>query len=39
MRSNSISRQMRKVFYQECLKKIERNEENQKGKFKHLVLE
>ena len=24
MRSNTISRQMRKVFYQECLKKIER---------------
>ena len=39
MRSHSISRQMRKVFYQECLKKIERNEENQKGKFKHLIQE
>ena len=39
MRSNTISRQMRKVFYQECLKKIERNEEEQKGKFKHLTPE
>ena len=39
MKSHSISRQMRKVFYQECLKKIERNEENQKGKFKHLIQE
>lgn len=39
MRSHSISRQMRKVFYQECLKKIERNEEDQKGKFKHLTSE
>lgn len=36
MRSHTISRQMRKVFYQECLKKIERNEEEQEGKFKHL---
>ena len=39
MRSHTISRQMRKVFYQECLKKIERNEEEPKGKFKHLTLE
>ena len=39
MRSHTISRQMRKVFYQECLKKIERNEEEQKGKFKHLTPE
>lgn len=39
MRSHTISRQMRKVFYQECLKKIERNKEEQKGKFKHLTLE
>lgn len=39
MRSHTISRQMRKVFYQECLKKIERNEEELKGKFKHLTLE
>ena len=38
MRSHSISRQMRKVFYQECLKKIERKEEP-KGKFKHLTPE
>ena len=39
MRSHTISRQMRKVFYQECLKKIERNEEEPKGKFKHLTPE
>lgn len=39
MRSHTISRQMRKVFYQECLKKIERNQEEQKGKFKHLTQE
>ena len=39
MRSNKISRQMRKVFYKECWKKIERNEEEQKGKFKHLTAE
>lgn len=39
MRSNTISRQMRKVFYQECLKKIERNEEELEGKFKHLTKE
>ena len=39
MRSHTISRQMRKVFYQECLKKIERNEEEPKGKFKHLTSE
>lgn len=39
VRSHTISRQMRKVFYQECLKKIERNEEEQKGKFKHLTPE
>ena len=38
MRSNTISRQMRKIFYQECLKKTERNEEEQ-GKFKRLTLE
>lgn len=39
MRSNTISRQMRKIFYQECLKKIERNEEEIIGKFKHLTRE
>lgn len=39
MRSHTISRQMRKVFYQECLKKIERNEEETTGKFKHLTPE
>lgn len=39
MRSNTISRQMRKVFYQECLKKIERNEEEIEGKFRHLTKE
>ena len=32
MRSHTISRQMRKIFYQECLKKIERKEEIRKGK-------
>lgn len=39
MRSHAISRQMRKVFYQECVKKIERNEEEKVGKFKHLTPE
>jgi len=39
MRSNTISRQMRKIFYQECLKKIEREEEEIKGEFKHLTKE
>ena len=39
MRSNTISRQMRKIFYQECLKKIERDEEGIKGEFKHLTRE
>lgn len=39
VRSHGISKQMRKVFYQECLKKIERNEEKPKGKFKHLTPE
>ena len=39
MRNHTISRQMRKVFYQECLKKIERNEEEKTGKFKHLTPE
>ena len=39
MRSHTISRQMRKIFYQECLKKIERDEEEIKGKFKHLTRE
>ena len=39
MRSHTISRQMRKIFYQECLKKIERNEEEKTGKFKHLTME
>lgn len=37
MRSHTISRQMRKIFYEECLKKIERNEKIEKGKFKHLT--
>ncbi len=36
VRSHGISKQMRKVFYQECLKKIERNKEKEIGKFKHL---
>lgn len=39
MRSHTISRQMRKVFYQECLKKIERNKEQIEGQFKHLLFE
>ena len=39
MRSHTISRQMRKIFYQECLKKIEREEENITGKFRHLIYE
>ena len=39
IRSNTISRQMRKVFYQECLKKIERNIEEVTGKFKQLTVE
>lgn len=39
MRSNTISRQMRKIFYQECLKKIERNKIQIEGKFKHLSFE
>ena len=39
MRSNTISRQMRKIFYQECLKKIERNEEEIIGEFKHITRE
>lgn len=39
MRSYTISRQMRKIFYQECLKKIERKEEEKQGKFKHLSSE
>lgn len=39
VRSHGISKQMRKVFYQECLKKIERKQEKPKGKFKHLTPE
>ena len=39
MRSHTISRQMRKVFYQECLKKIERKENPIKGEFRHLTKE
>lgn len=39
MRSHTISKEMRKVFYQECLKKIERKEETAKEKFKHLTME
>ena len=39
MRSHGISKQMRKIFYQECLKKIERNEASLKGRFKHLTPE
>lgn len=39
MRSHTISRQMRKIFYQECLKKIERNETQVEGQFRHLTFE
>ena len=39
IKSHRINSQMRKIFYQECLKKIERNKENIKGKFKHLTKE
>ena len=39
IRSNTISRQMRKVFYQECLKKIEREEKPIEGKFRHITKE
>lgn len=39
MRSHTVSRQMRKIFYQECLKKIERNEEQTEGEFKHITKE
>lgn len=39
MRRNTISRQMRKVFYQECLKKIERKNKLINGKFKQLSKE
>ena len=38
-KSNTISRQMRKVFYQECIKKIEREERTIEGKFRHLTKE
>ena len=39
VRSHTISRQMRKIFYQECLKKIERDEVCTEGEFKHLTFE
>lgn len=39
IRSNTISRQMRKVFYQECLKKIERREDEIEGKYRQLTKE
>lgn len=39
IRSATIGKQMRKVFYQECLKKIERNEQKTQGEFKHLTSE
>lgn len=39
VKSNTISRQMRKIFYYECLKKIERNEKPVEGLFKHLTKE
>ena len=37
MRSNTISRDMRKIFYNECVKKIEDEKIEQKGKFKRLT--
>lgn len=39
MRSHTISKQMRKIFYNECLKKIERKENALDGEFKHLTME
>lgn len=39
MRSHTISRQMRKIFYQECIKKIERDKRKIVGKFRHLIQE
>lgn len=39
MRSHTISKQMRKIFYKECLKKIERNRIQVEGEFKHLTFE
>ena len=39
VRSHGISREMRKVFYQECLKKIERKEDGKEGKFRRLTKE
>lgn len=39
IRSNTISRQMRKVFYYECLKKIERKEKPVEGLFEHITKE
>lgn len=39
VKSNTISRQMRKVFYCECLKKIKRKEEPIEGLFKHITKE
>lgn len=37
MRSNTISRDMRKIFYLECIKKVEEKPEELKGKFKQLT--
>ena len=39
MKSHTISRQMRKIFYQECLKKIERAEASIEGEFRHITFE
>ena len=39
MGSYTISRQMRKIFYLECLKKIERNEMPLEGEHKHITFE
>ena len=39
VRSHKTTWQMRKIFYQECLKKIEREEEKPEGEFRHLTKE
>lgn len=39
MRSNTISRQMRKVFYQECVKRIEDIKGGHIGKYYHITRE
>lgn len=39
MRSNTISKEMRKIFYQECLKRINNKREKTEGNFKHIEYE